>query len=161
MPGPKGTPDAHVRPSVLEDVEFLAPRMRVEDVAEVEAYSGRGAHHALLNGFENSTLCRTGLYKDEPCLMFGAGQVFPDVGMVWMLGSDAMVDARVSILRQSRGWIDELHSEFRLLFNYVDARNEVHIKWLRWLGFSFINLHPEFGVGRLPFYEIVRIADHV
>ena len=157
MPGPKGTPDAYVRPSVLEDVPYLASRLRAEDVAEVKAHSGLSAYDALMIGFENCSNCGTGLIKGEPILMFGAGQVLPDVGMIWMLGTDKIAEGRVSVLRQSKGWLNELQQEFDLLFNYVDARNEVHIKWLKWLGFSFINLHPEFGVGKLPFYEIVRI----
>tara|TARA_Y100001938_G_C8052372_1_gene412524 strand:- start:709 stop:1185 length:477 start_codon:yes stop_codon:yes gene_type:complete len=157
MPGPKGTPDAYVRPSVLEDVEYLAPRLRDEDVAEAQAHSGVSAYDALKIGFENCLNCGTGVLKDEPILMFGASQILPDVGMVWMLGTDKIAEGRVSVLRQSKEWLAELHEEFELLFNYVDARNEVHIKWLKWLGFSFINLHPEFGVGKLPFYEIVRI----
>ena len=157
MPGPKGTPDAYVRPSVLEDVEYLAPRLRDEDVAEARAHSGLSAYDALKIGFENCLNCGTGVLKDEPILMFGASQILPDVGMVWMLGTDKIAEGRVSVLRQSKEWLAELHEEFELLFNYVDARNEVHIKWLKWLGFSFINLHPEFGVGKLPFYQIVRI----
>ena len=157
MPGLNGTPDAYVRPSVLEDVPYLASRLRAEDEAEVKAHSGLSAYDALMIGFENCANCGTGILKNEPILMFGAGKVLPDVGMVWMLGTDKIAEGRVSVLRQSKEWLDELHQEFDLLFNYVDARNEVHIKWLKWLGFSFINLHPEFGVGKLPFYEIVRI----
>lgn len=157
MPGPSGTLDAYVKPSVPGDVEYLGARMRQADADEVMAHSGRQPGEALQLGFEHSTACRTGFYKDEPMLMFGASYVDDNVGMVWMLGSDLITKAWVPVLRQSRGWLQELHDEFDLLFNYVDARNTVHIKWLKWLGFSFINLHPEFGVGRLPFYEIVRI----
>ena len=63
MPGPNGTPDAYVRPSVLEDVEYLAPRLRDADVAEVQAHSGFSAHDALRAGFDNCPNCWTGLSK--------------------------------------------------------------------------------------------------
>ena len=39
----------------------------------------------------------------------------------------------------------------------VDARNELHIKWLKFMGFKFIQRHENFGVAKLPFYEFLRI----
>ena len=41
--------------------------------------------------------------------------------------------------------------------NYVDARNITSIKWLKHLGFVLIKRVEEFGVGKKPFYEFVRI----
>ena len=46
-----------------------------------------------------------------------------------------------------------------MIWNYVDARNVVHIKWLKWLGFTIINKHNQFGIGRIPFYEFVKIRE--
>ena len=157
MPEPKGTPDVFVCPSVPEDVEYLGSRLRQADIDEITANGGLTPHEALEAGLANSTICQSAHYKGEPFLMFGAAPVLDNVGLVWMLGSDVISKAWLPVLRRSRDCLQELHDEFDLLFNYVDARNTVHIKWLRWLGFSFINLHPEFGVGRLPFYEFVRI----
>ena len=45
-----------------------------------------------------------------------------------------------------------------LLSNYVDAINELHIKWLKWCGFTFINKHEKYGVEQRPFYEFVRLC---
>jgi hypothetical protein len=33
----------------------------------------------------------------------------------------------------------------------------VHIKWLRWMGFTFISSHPKFGTEGRLFLEFVRI----
>jgi hypothetical protein len=33
----------------------------------------------------------------------------------------------------------------------------VHIKWLRWMGFTFIASHPNFGTEGRLFYEFARI----
>lgn len=136
----------------------MASRLREADLREIEAHAGIGAETALGIGLQRSSQCYTGLWKDEPFIMFGAGRVFEDVGNVWLLGTDRVKEARVPLLRQSRRWLGELHKEYPLLFNYVDARNTLHIKWLRWLDFRFINLHPQFGVGGLPFYEFVRLV---
>jgi hypothetical protein len=39
----------------------------------------------------------------------------------------------------------EMHTHADVLFNAVDVRNEVHINWLRWAGFSFGQKHPRNG----------------
>ena len=58
-------------------------------------------------------------------------------------------------------WLEEKNKEYPLLVNYVDARNKVAIRWLRFLGFTFIRKIEKYGVGRKPFYEFVRISSHV
>ena len=146
-----------VRPARLEDVEWIAPRLRDADRDEVLAAVGIAPEEALVEGFERSTKTFAGFYEEEPFIVFGVGTGQPDVGWPWLLGTDKIREARMGFLRQSEYWLNELHEGHPLLFNYVDARNTLHIRWLKWMGFSFINLHQEYGVGRLPFYEFVRI----
>jgi hypothetical protein len=61
-------------------------------------------------------------------------------------------------LRASRQIVEEWQRDFPRLHNYTDARNTVHHRWLRWLGFTFTARHETFGPLGLPFYEFVRIA---
>jgi hypothetical protein len=157
MPVHNDIPNAYVRPSESSDVDWLAPRLRRADLNEIAAYTGTTAKDALIHGYEHSIKCFTGVCDDKPFIMFGASPVQEDVGSVWLLGTDDLLKARIPFLRQSKHWVNVLHEDFPLLFNYVDARNSVHIRWLKWLDFKFINLHGSFGVGQLPFYEFVRI----
>jgi hypothetical protein len=46
------------------------------------------------------------------------------------------------------------------LWNIVDARNELHIRWLKRFGFVALKKHPQVGPQGLPFFEFVRI-NHV
>lgn len=157
-------PDLHkpyVREATLEDVVYLSTRLRKADIDEIEASSGGSPAQALVEGFRYSSKCRVGVYNNNPFVIFGARPVVQGVGAIWALGSDDLLKARVEFLRQSKKWVDVIHQDFPLLFNYIDARNTVHIRWVRWLGFKFINIHPEHGVSKLPFYEFVRITDHV
>jgi hypothetical protein len=39
------------------------------------------------------------------------------------------------------------------LENYVDVRNELSIKWLRWLGFQFDPQPIPYGVWEMPFFR--------
>ena len=41
--------------------------------------------------------------------------------------------------------------------NYVDERNTTSIRWLKHLGFVLIKRIEDYGVGKKPFYEFVRI----
>ena len=146
-----------IRSSVKSDIDWLAPRLRKADKAEIKAFAGVSPKDALTVSFVASTCRYTAEWEGEPIIMFGAGPVEEGVGAVWLLGTDMIKKVRVPFLRESKRCLEALHDEYPLLFNYVDARNTLHIRWLKWLGFTFINRHPEFGVARIPFYEFVRI----
>ena len=78
----------------------------------------------------------------------------------WMLGRDEMltdVHDKWEFLRQSRIHLANLHAMYPVLFNFVDARNTVHLRWLRWMGFTFISRNDNYGPEKRTFYEFVRI----
>jgi hypothetical protein len=60
-------------------------------------------------------------------------------------------------LRKSKEVLAEMQKKYPLLFNVVDARNEVHVKWIGWLGFTFVKKHLNWGPEGRMFYEFVRI----
>ena len=65
---------------------------------------------------------------------------------------------RIQLIRQGREWVDNLLTTYNMLYNYVYAENTSAIKWLKTLGFTFINYHKEYGTSNKPFYEFLRIA---
>ena len=101
------------------------------------------------------------MHDKSPFMIFGARKVRKNVGCVWALGSDDLLKVKVGFLRLSKTYLNTLHEDFPFLFNYVDARNKVHIRWIKWLGFKIINVHPKFGVDQIPFYEFVRLKSNV
>ena len=146
-----------VRDSVLHDCQVIAENIREDDRREILAMSGGEPLEAMVAGFIHSDKPRTVLVGETPVAMFGSGEVEPGVGVVWLLGTDGIEDISIQFLRESKHWLEQLHDKYEMLFNYVDERNTVHIKWLRWLGFKFINRHEQFGVENRPFIEFVRI----
>ena len=46
---------------------------------------------------------------------------------------------------------------YPILFNFVDARNTTHVKWIKYMGFSIIQEHATFGVEGRLFYEFAKI----
>ena len=78
-----------------------------------------------------------------------------------MVATDELMSKRsyrIQLIREGRKWVDSLLKTYEVLYNYVYAENTSAIKWLKALGFTFINLHPEYGHLNKPFYEFVRIA---
>jgi hypothetical protein len=147
-----------VRLSTYEDAASLAPRLRPADVQELLAAGSTSALEALNDGVRYSQPCLSIVdMEDTVVTMFGvtpSGN--PDVGFAWLLSSDALDKHKIKFLRQSKVWLEYLHSRHPLLTNYVDARNVVHIAWLRWLGFRFLR-EVQMGSGNHTFYEFARI----
>lgn len=147
-----------VRPTIQGDAESLAPRMREADKAEVKAASGKHPYLVLLEGIEASEQAYTALVDGEPIAIFGVCPTDnPSVGVVWLLGSDVISAHRIDFLRKSRDWVERFQSKYPVLCNSIDARNTVHIKWLQWLGFTFIQELQNHGVEHRLFYQFVRI----
>lgn len=152
-----------IRPASLADVHYLAPRLRAADVQEIKASHGLDPLSALLASCEVSDQCS--VFVDvfgNPCALFGTAPT-PDLrsASVWLLGTDEISGPTTArdFLRLTRGELDRLHAggRYRVLYNYVDERNEASIRWLKWAGCVFIARHPEFGVERRPFLEFVHI----
>jgi len=151
---------AHYRDSIQEDVFELAAKMRQADVREVRASNDLSPVEALQRGFEAGTP-QSIIHKGELIGMFGCAHVNELIGSPWMLGSDKIPEIKRDLLTQSVEWVKEANQQYPLLINYVDARNKVSIRWLKHLGFTFVQHMPTFGAGGIPFYEFVRINRNV
>lgn len=153
----------NIRPATMEDCLILGPILRKADKEEIQASSGDLPSDALLIGLRDSELCLSIVQDEKPLAMFGVVRMAenPSVGQVWLLGTDEIKAHSMEFLRKSKEWVERLHRDFPVLYNNIDARNTVHIRWLQWLRFQFINELPSYGhEGRL-FYHFVRITDHV
>lgn len=154
--------NAFIVPSCLEDGEILGPRLRQADKDEIKASVGEDPRDILKKSIEISRERYTvkDLENEEPLACFGVAPYGKDMGLVWFLGSNEIVRKnRISFLRNSEFWVQKLFKDYRILFNVVDARNKLHIRWLKWLGFEFIADIPEFGVEKRLFRQFVRCKD--
>ena len=93
--------------------------------------------------------------------MWGVVDQGERLGRIWMLATDELVDNKpnsIQFLRQAKGWLTRTLEDYDVLYNYADARNAVHIKWLRWMGFTFIAERPNYGHEGRTFLEFVRMS---
>lgn len=150
---------AEIVPALPEHIEYVAEHMRQADQDELWASSHSLPLESLVNAKSRSVECWTGLINGEPICVFGVTPISLVTGLAapWMLGTDKLEDHAMTFLRRSRRVVASWKEEYRLLFNYVDARNTVAIQWLDWLGFD-IQEAAVLGAESLPFhrFEYVR-----
>ena len=139
------------------DVLYLSDNLREADRLEVEA-GGRTPFEALNNGYERSEFLRTITYNGKPCGMVGIGFYdlpdLADMGCVWMLGTDDLTANPRRFLEACRAYLPDLFIK-PVLCNYVWAQNDVHIRYLEWMGAEF-DLEPEIINGQEYYYFEMR-----
>ena len=147
----------HLRVATEADCIYLSKRLREEDYQEIKAGSGLSPLVSLTLGLHLSdvplVICNK---NNKPVAMLG---VVPQglFGAIWMVGTEDLKKISLSFIKNCKGVCDVLQKDYQLLNNFVDARNTLHINWLKWMGFTFINKHKQYGVERRLFYEFVKI----
>lgn len=141
--------NSYVRPSTEADVEYLAVRLRSADVEELAA-SGWTPFDSLSYGLHKGLVCLTML---DPCGvplgMVGvcpSHEGFDDFGVIWLLGTDEITTHQKRFLRQSLPVLTEFYKQTgcRAFYNRTYYKNKIHHRWLKWLGFTFINTIDNF-----------------
>ena len=157
--------ELRVRPSIKKDILPLFRSLRPEDLRELKVALNHRENEildGLQRGFDSSDPCYTIHISGRPVGIYG---VIPiqvkgvDVGAVWLLGTNDIVNSlnrKSQFIRESRMRLDALHARYPILWNFIDSRNHVHMRWVKWLGFNIIN-SVELGPERVLFHEIMRI----
>jgi hypothetical protein len=146
--------DCYVKHSTTDDGVYVGDNLRSADRRELAATSGIAPVRVIVDGITAASKCYTIHSKSEgrPCGIFGTRESdHPESGLVWMLGTDGITTISSTFARNSRHWLNELHSDYRLLYNVIDARNTVHINWLSWMQFDFVQDIPKYGIERRHF----------
>lgn len=151
------------RPYQPSDFYHLIWGLRAADRAELRAASGLGVTEALKRSLAATPDPMVGANEYGLPVCVGGVVPFGDGmrGAVWAVATVDVEGHRVSFLRRSIPWVKRWQEQYPILTNAVDERNTVHIEWLKWLGFTFINRHPHYGAERRPFLEFVRVDPSV
>ena len=148
----------HLRKANLQDLNHVCKNMREMDRLEAVYQTGQEPADALrltyLAGEQVLTIAGD---NDQPMGLCG---VISD-GCIWMICTDELFTNKkykIQLIRKGREWVDNLLKSYKVLYNFVYAENHSAIKWLKSLGFTFINYYKEYGEQKKPFYEFVRIT---
>ena len=146
-----------VRKATKEDAISLAPRLREIDKRELVISTGSTDIESILTeGIEISSACFVAVDSDDiPHIIFGVSPTSVSfTGCVWMVGTEAIKENWRQLLRETRQWVERLSTNYKLLINSVYVKNPIHLRWLKWAGFTFIKV---FYVKGEPFAEFVLI----
>lgn len=141
-----------------EDVADVASRLRKADRDEGRALLGVDPALYLPYAFDPERTWVIFNAKGENVALAGVYPMQDDLlGQVWMVSTDKLLDHQIEFLKYTPKFIDMLHETYPILFNWIDERNKVHIKWLQWCGFTFIRRNETWGAEGLPFLTFCRI----
>jgi hypothetical protein len=141
------------------DIVRFAPLLRSADIREIEASVGTAPEEALKQSISESTVTRAvySVPDNAPLAIFGIGPADTGVGVPWMVGTDASSRYSKSLVKEGRRWLDQWNEVYPILTNIVDARNTVHLRWVRHMGFTLCEPRTGLGVDpSVPFVQIIR-----
>lgn len=147
-------------PPTDEHIQWIAEHLRDSDRMELEATCGTESilDRLRLSVEVSGALSFVALYDQKPCAVFGAGPILGRsfVGGAWLVGTDDLGAKPREAMDLSYDWLALLHLKYPVLFNWVDARNEVSQRWLKRLGFQTGEV---IDVGGHPFILHWRVRD--
>ena len=127
----------------------MASNLRQEDLREV--VEGHGYNPTIdipidsLKGFS--------VYFTVPDGRIAGLAGIQEGGLIWMLCTPVILDFPLTFAREAKRFINSRTES--VLWNYVDKRNTVHIKLLKFLGFTLLEEVP-FGPNQLPFIRFEK-----
>lgn len=154
-------PYRYVRPATLADVK-IADRLRPEDIAEILAGSGLDPKTQLtetlkIHDVKRQTYAMLSPRNNAPFGLFGTADTGLSTALIWLVSTPEIEKCSITFLRESRKWITYFHSHYKRLWNWVDARQTLHIKWLtRWLGFYVIDARY---INGHKFYAVIHLNE--
>ena len=138
-----------------KEVRYVATHLRHDDFDEVYAVNGESPHISILEDWEGSAR-RWIIFnkKCEPVAILGVRPLiaFSDIACPWLLGTDGLNEMKKFFVKISKPIIAEMMKGYKLLVNYVDARNVKSVRWLKWCGFDVEDPEP-FGALNIPFHK--------
>ncbi len=140
----------YIHPLTLEAAIEVASDLRPEDRREmVEGHGSDPIEYAHWVSKQNNCVWFE-VPNGKTAGMAGVGKG----GAVWMLCTPAIHEYPLTFARESKRFIESRAEP--LLWNVADARNIVHLKLLKFLGFKFLQ-KIFYGPNNLSFIEFARV----
>lgn len=145
--------------STLADARETASRLRYEDRRELEEILGRTAEQAMLGFVLYGAPCLTLRHHDGALVgMVAAVPLGAHTASVGMAGTTEITNrSSTGFLRGSREVLERLHQRYDGLVCTADARNDVHLGWLEWLGFVPLRRLSGYGARSIEAIEFASI----
>jgi len=142
-----------------EHVSHLVGRLRLKDQVELYRSTGGSPDDALIGSWNRANKRWAILLDEKPVALAGVVVSWstPEVAVPWLLATDDAERIPRSFNRKSKEVLNEMFAIRSTLANYVDAENDVSIRWLKWLGFRLLDPVP-YGPFRAPFHPFMMVG---
>lgn len=141
----------------------VADNIRPADRLELLRTGHRSPHRAIRCGIQHSEVSMTGLWNDEPVLIFGVRRhcLMSRKGSPWMVASSRIDENPITtaFLKRCRKPLVDFLRYFDILENYVDTENRRAIRWLMYMGFNVEEVAVEYGPYKALFHRFELCAD--
>lgn len=143
-----------IKKATHENTQQMATRLRPGDEREVYAASGMTGPEAVSRGVAASEYAWVVERNGEVFCVFGVVRLNDSIGIPWMLATKRIYEEECKnfILTRSKEYVAYILDEYKVLLNYVDARNKKALRWLEWVGFKIEKAKP-YGYKRFPFHK--------
>lgn len=137
-----------------EHIGMLKNNLSEENERESFAMAHKSGSQVLQEAFDASEISYTMLYNGEPVLSLGVirKSLLSDEGLLWLMHSADIKKVKIRALRKSVYYLKKFLMTFNSLENYIDARNVLTIKWLKWCNFT-IDDAKRVGSENMPFHK--------
>ena len=140
----------YIHPITLEAATEVASNLRPDDYRELTEGHGTNPLASLPIAAQEGSAVYFTVPDGKTAGLAGVG----DDGAIWMLCTPDIERYPITFAREAKRYVDS--REEPLLWNIVDCRNTVHLKLLKFLGFTFLRKF-EYGPNNLHFIEFCRV----
>jgi hypothetical protein len=142
-----------IRPATRGDIYWVSSRLSPEDYQEVETGTGERPIDILPDMMKQAQVYSIRCHRNsEPVALFGlmdCGE--PGQANVFLLGTVDLPKVAKTLVGELPKWLNAWCEDYPILTNYADSRNELHLKYLRHIGFE---IGEAVDVRGVPFHEI-------
>lgn len=127
-----------VSKATAEDIVSFVKNIRPMDAEEVFRYSGKSIETQVVDLYEQGAL----VIKDENVILGIGGYrkgAYPGSLLGWMLLTKAVERHKVSFLKWSKRYVEDLLKDHKYIFNIVYKKNKLHMDYLKFLGATFFD----------------------
>ena len=141
-------PRVEIREYLNSDIKYLSENLRDADVCEIKAALNLNPLDGLEMCVKDCDELWVATIDSIPACIFGIQSEkitnqYKDpqdvyAGMIWAMGTDSLFKYPKTLTRTSRKIIKRWLEDHDVLYNYIWSKNELHKKWLKSLGFQFL-----------------------
>ncbi|HBS6692608.1 hypothetical protein AAHY29_06595 [Klebsiella pneumoniae] len=145
-----------------EHICAILPHVRQADHDEFMAAAGMTPAEVITRAMKSASVAAAGMINGQVVTIFGISpaSIITGRGIPWLVSTDHIEHQPLTFLRHCRPVLRDMSRGYRVLENYVDARNHAAKSWLHWMGFTLADPEP-YGLKGMPFHHFTKEIDHV